>query len=92
MLIVGFLFSPKKVTEKTPNDQQRKTFRIRCPKCDWQPAREDQWSCAPGCGHVWNTFDTRGVCPGCDKQWVQTMCLRCDVWSAHDDWYEEEGS
>jgi len=36
---------------------------IRCPLCGWSPRKEDLWSCS--CGHVWNTFDTGGVCPAC---------------------------
>jgi hypothetical protein len=61
--------------------------RIRCPKCAWEPSRADRWCCFEGCGHVWNTFETRGVCPGCGKQWTETVCLRCNQWSPHDDWY-----
>jgi hypothetical protein len=60
--------------------------RIRCPQCAWEPGREDRWSCS--CRHVWNTFETRGVCPACEKQWADTQCLRCLAWSPHDDWYE----
>ena len=66
-----------------------KRRRIRCPKCQWEPAKHDTWCCAPGCGHVWNTFETAGVCPGCSKQWAETACLRCNAWSPHDDWYED---
>jgi hypothetical protein len=62
--------------------------RIRCPACGWQPDKSSTWSCSPGCGQVWNTFETCGVCPGCEKQWEKTACLRCGVWSPHDDWYE----
>ena len=61
--------------------------RIRCPKCGWEPRAEDRWQCA--CLHVWNTFDTRGRCPACERQWRMTQCLRCEVLSRHDDWYEE---
>lgn len=73
--------------------------RIRCPHCRWQPGRAALWTCMPagapenftgGCGHSWNTFDTRGRCPGCSHQWRFTMCLRCQRWSPHDDWYEED--
>lgn len=60
--------------------------RIRCPKCKWQPSKHDRWSCA--CGHSWNTFDTRGLCPACDAQWRDTACPACHQWSLHDDWYE----
>ena len=59
--------------------------RIRCPKCAWEPGREDHWSCA--CLHVWNTFATGGVCPACQRQWLETQCPRCDGWSQHLAWY-----
>jgi hypothetical protein len=59
--------------------------KIRCPKCAWQPERGSRWSCA--CGHAWNTFDTRGMCPACDAVWRDTQCLRCGQWSLHEAWY-----
>ena len=59
--------------------------RIRCPKCAWRPGRRDRWSC--NCGHMWNTFDTHGVCPACAYAWRDTMCLRCHQWSPHVAWY-----
>lgn len=59
--------------------------KIRCPLCEWQPTRSDEWSCV--CGHCWHTFDTGGVCPGCMTQWMETQCLHCHGWSAHSDWY-----
>jgi hypothetical protein len=68
-------------------DRERK---IRCPKCRWQPGRDDRWMC--GCGQQWNTFDTRGVCPGCDAKWRDTQCLRCHEWSPHDDWYGDDSA
>jgi len=61
---------------------------IRCPKCGWRPGPDDRWACK--CGHIWNTFDTGGVCPACLYQWTVTACLRCGEWSPHSDWYAEE--
>src|ERR1035441_10916449 len=61
---------------------------IRCPKCRWSPGAEDRWCC--NCGHIWNTFDTGGVCPACLHQWQITMCPRCGEWSAHSEWYRSE--
>ena len=72
---------------------------IRCPLCRWQPNASSTWSCdaaaSPepffiGCGTVWNTFSTRGTCPGCHHRWRWTSCLRCGGWSLHDDWYEAD--
>jgi hypothetical protein len=73
--------------------------RIRCPHCRWQPGRSAIWTCLPighpehyhgGCGHSWNTFETRGLCPGCGHQWLHTSCLACGRWALHEDWYEAE--
>jgi hypothetical protein len=73
--------------------------RVRCPQCEWRPSDASEWTCiwTPGspeprfesCGAVWNTFATRGRCPGCSHQWRWTSCLRCAQWSPHDEWYEE---
>ena len=60
-------------------------MRIYCPKCGWRPIRSSRWYCT--CLHAWNTFDTHGVCPSCNKQWNDTQCLDCARWSPHDDWY-----
>jgi hypothetical protein len=63
--------------------------RIRCPLCRWEPRAWDRWLCT-ACNHVWNTFDTGGVCPGCLKQWTRTVCLFCHKWSPHSDWYPKD--
>jgi len=60
---------------------------IYCPQCDWRPQAEDRWECVPSCGTVWNTFWTRGVCPGCAVKWPITQCLVCWQYSRHEDWY-----
>jgi hypothetical protein len=59
--------------------------RIRCPCCGWAPGRHDRWACT--CLHLWNTFETGGVCPACGRQWAETQCPRCNSWSPHLDWY-----
>lgn len=64
--------------------------KIRCPRCEWEPQREDRWSCS--CLFVWNTFDTGGVCPACQMRWLETMCLQCHDWSQHEDWYVHDGA
>jgi hypothetical protein len=73
-----------KADDTTPGRRQR----IRCPKCAWQPRPEDRWQCT--CLHAWNTFDTRGRCPSCGFQWIETQCFRCQQMSLHEDWYEKE--
>jgi hypothetical protein len=73
--------------------------RVRCPLCAWRPDSSSRWCCNTfdtpepdfgGCGTVWNTFSTRGQCPGCEHQWRWTSCLSCLGWSLHKDWYEEQ--
>jgi hypothetical protein len=60
---------------------------IRCPQCKWAPRTKNLWSCK--CGHHWNTFDTRGLCPGCAYQWEITGCVQCGAMSPHLEWYVE---
>ncbi len=82
------------ITKKDPVVTMRDGGKIRCPKCAWEPSKESRWYCAgtpDACGHCWNTFDTRGVCPGCDKRWTETACLHCHAWSLHEDWYVRDG-
>jgi len=76
----------KDVDEKDRTGHGRS--RIRCPRCAWEPGREDRWMCT--CLHMWNTFETRGVCPACGREWKETQCRRCSAWSPHEDWYVDD--
>ena len=60
---------------------------IRCPKCERRPGPQDRWDCVPSCGTTWNTFWTRGVCPGCGVKWPITQCCECTKYSPHESWY-----
>ena len=82
-------------------DQDSDFSRIRCPLCQWQPQASSRWYCANsehpeyffnGCGTIWNTFTTGGLCPGCGHQWRWTACLNCSGWSPHEDWYEDSSA
>jgi hypothetical protein len=75
---------PEEKKSRDPADPQ-----FRCPLCGWSPRKDDRWSCS--CGHIWNTFDTGGVCPACAYQWTVTTCLSCEQRSPHSDWYEKVG-
>jgi len=102
---VIFLLFQEKLTVKSPLRSDRVTTndetdfnRIRCPLCQWRPKPSHRWFCVPcgqpeyfddGCGACWNTFSTRGRCPGCQHQWRWTACLKCAGWSRHEAWYEE---
>ncbi len=87
-----FLERPPPSSDLTPLLDQLlgrgSTGRIRCPKCGWQPEKSSRWFCSMCTRGVWNTFDTRGVCPVCSYQWKHTACLRCHAFSLHEDWYE----
>ena len=81
-------------------EKEIRSNRIRCPLCSWQPKASSRWCCDcvgtpepyfESCGTVWNTFSTRGRCPGCGHQWKWTTCLRCTRPSLHEDWYEQTG-
>jgi hypothetical protein len=84
--------------EAAKNEEQKTAARrVRCPLCRWQPSAYDLWYCSDaghpeyffgGCGALWNTFETRGRCPGCNHLWRWTMCLRCAAWSPHEEWYD----
>jgi hypothetical protein len=84
---------------EVPRRERAESFNgIRCPLCSWEPSTAHRWSCYwkgtpepffSACGTVWNTFATKGRCPGCNHQWRWTSCLRCGQWSLHDDWYHE---
>ena len=91
--------TPEEILEKLSELGEDSTDfgRIRCPRCRWQPNASSRWSCADcafpeyyfgGCGTAWNTFSTRGLCPGCGHQWHWTICLACGGWALHEDWYE----
>jgi hypothetical protein len=89
----------EKISALGLDDIDNKYQRIRCPACKWQPQASSRWTCFDadgtehsqgGCWTEWNTFDTRGKCPGCGHQWIRTTCLRCAVHSLHEDWYEKE--
>jgi hypothetical protein len=86
----------KIIEDEVSEDDSNEYSRIRCPLCKWQPQASSRWYCAStgfpefylnGCGTTWNTFDTRGKCPGCGHQWRWTTCLSCHRASLHEDWY-----
>jgi hypothetical protein len=66
-------------------------IHISCPKCGWEPDGGSYWVCSV-CKTKWNTFETRGCCPGCGKIYEETWCpgnKGCGQVSPHADWYEE---
>ena len=87
------------ITKILRDDAERRNA-IRFPRCGWHPSASSRWTCNAeqtpepvfhGCGTVWNTFDTRGRCPGCQHHWQWTSCLSCGEWLPHLEWYEQSG-
>ena len=103
-LVFLLLLDRQKTTDSTTRQSEKlgtnvDFSRIRCPLCKWQPEPAHRWFCASctypeyfdaGCGTCWNTFTTRGRCPGCNHQWRWTACLKCAEWSLHAAWYETD--
>jgi len=90
---------PTAMDRVEPADAEPLSGGIRCPLCTWHPESSSRWACLwidtpepffQSCGTSWNTFTTRGRCPGCGHQWTWTSCLSCGGWSLHENWYERE--
>jgi hypothetical protein len=62
---------------------------ICCPLCAAVATPDQRWHCRY-CYCRWNTFATRGRCPGCNFHFRATTCLTCNRLSRHDDWYARE--
>jgi hypothetical protein len=98
LLVKDHRIAERFVVEAFDHDENEPFEGIRCPLCRWRPDASSRWSCIAhgtpepyfdACGTTWNTFTTRGRCPGCAHQWQWTSCHRCVEWSPHQDWYEE---
>jgi hypothetical protein len=68
---------------------------VSCPFCGWKPQEGDLWVCDE-CKTKWNTFQTHGKCPGCDKQFIDTQCKKssggCGQVSLNVEWYNSPES
>jgi hypothetical protein len=61
---------------------------VACPGCAYAPTPFDRWMCAPdGCGHMWDTFETRAKCPECGAVFPWTACPGCSKTYPHAAWY-----
>ena len=74
--------------ELNPQEAQR-IPGVACPDCAHRPSTKAIWVCT--CGHRWNTFDTRGKCPECQRIWEKTGCSACGIATPHEDWYSTTG-
>ena len=56
-----------------------------CPRCHAEPPMGLFWQCDL-CKRVFDTFETKAVCPNCSKHFPTTMCGECKVGSPMADW------
>ena len=56
-----------------------------CPSCRTAPPLGPFWKCG-ACGQSFDTFETRGVCPGCAHEYPVTMCLDCSEQRPMTEW------
>ena len=56
-----------------------------CPNCHTAPPLGDFWKCGQ-CGQLFDTFQTRAVCPHCAAQCARTRCLDCGELHPMNDW------
>ena len=65
-----------------------------CPGCGEAPPRGAYWQCEH-CVTRFDTFETRGRCPGCGAWYLETACPHCHASNHVDAWYRpaagEEG-
>lgn len=77
---------PRSRAQRGPGPYREQSRRISCPRCGDVPLADAEWQCEL-CLCCWNTFDTRGRCPGCAFRFPATACLACGAMSRHSDWY-----
>jgi Zn-dependent protease len=62
-----------------------RTPGFACPSCHTAPVKGTIWKCSQ-CSQAFDTFQSRGVCPNCRKQFEVTKCLDCGVASPMSEW------
>jgi Zn-dependent protease len=61
-----------------------------CPNCGESAPAGEFWQCGH-CGTKFDTFVTRGRCPGCGAWYLETACPHCQASNHVDGWYRPEG-
>lgn len=62
-----------------------KKIVIICNRCRWELDHQVYWKCS--CHHVWNVFETKGLCPECDTFWNLIQCPNCFFPLFIKEWY-----
>lgn len=71
--------------EKLPRRQE-----AHCPHCGAHPFQGAFWMCRE-CQAVFDTFETRGVCPNCSARSQEAVCVDCQRTSLIPEWFVEGG-
>jgi Zn-dependent protease len=56
-----------------------------CPNCKAAPPVGEFWKCGK-CGQLFDTFQTRAVCPHCGTQFPVTKCMDCGALHPVNEW------
>jgi Zn-dependent protease len=62
-----------------------------CPSCGEHPVSGDLWACNQ-CRARFDTFDERGVCPGCGQVFATTTCPECRQAHPIEQWFAAGGN
>ncbi len=81
-----FAGSRRASTEGAAAPYREGSPQVVCPRCAAVPSGDPVWQCE-FCHCVWDTFKTRGRCPGCGFTYPATFCVACGHNSRHRDWY-----
>jgi hypothetical protein len=68
---------------KVESQPRRQGFA--CPSCRTAPPLGPKWKCGQ-CEQIFDTFETRAVCPNCAAQYPLTMCGYCGKQSPMSEW------
>jgi len=56
-----------------------------CPACHAAPPAVSVWACA-GCGHQFDAFAARAICPHCQTAMGRVRCIECGVEHPFERW------
>jgi Zn-dependent protease len=68
------------------NEKRPRRAGVACPNCHAAPPMGPIWRCNE-CGEIFDTFETRAVCPSCGAQHPITMCIDCRQVAPIGDWF-----
>jgi Zn-dependent protease len=70
-------------------EQLPRRWGCACPACEKSPPRGQFWMCEH-CQSKFDTFATRGRCPGCGAWFLETTCPHCHATNHIDGWFKPD--